>query len=429
MVVVPSRMGQFNKRALLARLQIMGAASRAGLAKSLGLSQPTAGKIVDEMLKIGVLQEVTGDPPVDQPNRRVHGDARGAVGRPGRIIQFDRMQMRFIAIQLGVVETSVAALPVGVDREDRWKIQYPTPDDAQQWRQQLGKAATRVQGRQFWGVLVSVPGIVDERKGEVIFSPNLHWTEGKKLPELVQAVWRAPVALVQEERALALGHKAADPDQEDFLLVDFGEGVGGAAIVAGKLYMHPLPMSGELGHTPILGNKRPCGCGAVGCLETLASTTGLLQSFAATVPNAQRSWPALVKFVAEQGLTSWLVEALEASAAVIAGALNVSGLRRVVITGSLVELPPAVFRYLAAAIERGAMWARFGRVEIQGAPRRRMAGLVAAGIDRLVIPMTEAERSFETLMGVQDQHGADSKPHRATAARRRKNRWRGDPFR
>ena len=36
--------------------------------------------------------------------------------------------------------------------------------------------------------------------------------------------------LVQEIRALALGHLTAEPGGEDFLLVDFGEGVGGATL-------------------------------------------------------------------------------------------------------------------------------------------------------------------------------------------------------
>ena len=42
---------------LLARLQQMGVASRAELAKSLGLSQPTSGKIVDQLLALGVIEE------------------------------------------------------------------------------------------------------------------------------------------------------------------------------------------------------------------------------------------------------------------------------------------------------------------------------------------------------------------------------------
>ena len=64
--------------------------------------------------------------------------------------------------------------------------------------------------------------------------------------------------------------------------------------------------------------------------------------------------------------------------------------QRVVITGSLTELPPVVVEHLSAAIQSGAMWARFGQVECLGAPRCRASGLVAIGIDRLVVPeMTE----------------------------------------
>ncbi|MGA2747917.1 MAG: ROK family transcriptional regulator [Verrucomicrobiota bacterium] len=378
MIVVPSKMGQLNKRAVLARLQVLGAASRAELAKSLGLSQPTTGKIVDDLLKLGLLREV------DEQR-----GAAAALGRPGRRLRLDGLRPRFVAIELGVSETCLAALPLAAPGEDDWTVRVPTPATPPAWQRALAKAAPRLSCKDLWGVLVSVPGVVDESKGAVLFSPNLHWTEGNMLPGLIKKVWNAPVALVQEERALALGHHVSEPAQEDFLLVDFGEGVGGAAIVGGKLLVPPLPLSGEIGHTPVLGNKRPCGCGAVGCLETLVSTSGLLRSFAGARPGARADWPALERLIADEGLAPWLAEGLEAAAAAIAGALNVCGLRRVVVTGSVVELPPAVFRYLAAAIERGTLWARLGRIEVLSAPRRRSAGLAAAGIERLVLPMMD----------------------------------------
>jgi len=47
--------------------------------------------------------------------------------------------------------------------------------------------------RNTFGCLVSVPGIVDEKHGRVLFSPNLHWTESANLAELIQGVWDAPV--------------------------------------------------------------------------------------------------------------------------------------------------------------------------------------------------------------------------------------------
>jgi predicted NBD/HSP70 family sugar kinase len=377
-ILVPAKMGQLNKRALLARLQLLGSASRAELAKSLGLSQPTAGKIVDEMLEIGLLEEFDGD-------RR----QASALGRPGRRLRFETRSPRLVTIQLGVTETSLSAVPVGASGEDNWQTRFATPSSPAQWRRALAKSAGDIVRKGLWGVIASVPGVVDEKNDTVLFSPNLHWTEGPALKGMIAEVWDVPVALVQEERALAMGHQALTPAQEDFLLVDFGEGVGGAAMIGGKPFVPPLPISGELGHTPVIGNTRPCGCGGVGCLETLVSTSGLLRSYAESRPKSASNWPAFVEYIAGQGVVAWLAETLESTAAVIAGALNVCGLRRVIVTGSLAELQPAVLRYLSAAIQRGTLWARLGRVEVEGALRRRTAGLVSTGIERIVLPRIE----------------------------------------
>lgn len=405
MIVVPARMGRINKRALLSRLQRMGTASRADLAKSLGLSQPTAGKIVDQLLAVGVLEEADPDQASSNTANFGHKSAP-KLGRPGRLLRLNQTQPRFLGLQLGVSETSLAPLPVGTSGEDRWSVHVPTPRSASAWVRQLRKAAAGLGHKDFWGVLVSVPGIVDEKAARILFSPNLHWTEGIDLPALIRQVWHAPTFLVQEERALALGQQAVDSSGEDFLLVDLGEGAGGAVIVAGKLYAHPLPISGELGHTPVLGNRRPCGCGATGCLETLMSTRGLLEGFATAARKGPKDWPALVQSVEQNGIAPWLAKALDATAAVIAGALNVLGLRRVILTGSLSDLPRCVFEHLSDAIVKGALWGRFGKLECELAPRRRTAGLVAVGIDRLVVPMAEAERQHETLLHVAATHGA-----------------------
>jgi predicted NBD/HSP70 family sugar kinase len=395
MVLIPAKMGRINKRALLGRLQHVGKASRADLAKSLGLSQPTAGKIADELLRLGVLEEVDEEAAGTKGGVRRAMNSRARVGRPGRILRLNRSRARFLAIQLGVSETNLAALPVGAAPEDRWAVQVKTPASADAWVRQLKLAAAKLPGEDYWGVLVSVPGIVDEPGAKVLFSPNLHWTESADLTELVRRVWSAPVALVQEERALALGHQYVDSDDEDFLLVDFGEGVGGAAIVAGRPYTTFLPLNGELGHTPVLGNHRKCGCGAVGCIETLVSMRGLMLSFAAAHPDLPQSWEQLGKVLETEGIQPWLAETLQATAVVISGALNVLGLRRVIVTGILTELAPAVMAELSESILKGAMWARFGAVKVEAAPRRRTAGLVAVGIDRMVLPMEKHAKNNE----------------------------------
>ncbi len=382
MIYDPSRMGQLNRRALLRRLQKLGVASRAELAKSLGMSQPTAGKIVDELIAAAVLEEVD----VAETN----GAETGLRGRPGRKLRLNHSKSRLLAIQLGLQSTTVTPLALGIPDADEWQCQFSlAPNEARPartWENQLRVAAKKIGRQDFLGALVSVPGVLDEHANRILFSPNLHWTEKFDLAKIVQRVWKLPVLLVQEERALALGHHLANPDCEDFLLVDFGEGVGGAIIVDGKPFANPLPISGEIGHTPVLGNARKCGCGATGCMETLVSLRGLLESFSAATRGKKKSWPQLREHIFEKGIEPWLAQSLDAAATAVAGALNVLGLRRVFVTGSLTELPPAVMAHLSRAVESGSMWAKFGRVECVAAPRHRTAGLIAVGIDRLIVP-------------------------------------------
>jgi len=372
-------MGRLNKRALLRRLQKAGLASRAGLAQALGMSQPTAGKIVDELLAAGVLEEVeTAD----------SGKTRR--GRPGRMLRLNQSQPRLIAVQLGQSETTVAGLSLGGTGGDQWDCSFALADHEadpiRAWEKQLRLAAKKIGGKNFLGALLSVPGLVDEKTNRILFSPNVHWTERADLAAIVRRVWNVPVLLVQEQRALAVGHHLTHPGCEDFLLVDFGEGVGGAVVMDGKLLAHPLPISGEIGHTPVLGNRRPCGCGAVGCMETLIAQRGLLESFAAAQRKRKATWADLHQYILQNGLPAWLARSLDAAAVAICAALNVLGLRRVVVTGTLAELPPTVMAHLAQAVQNGSMWAKFGSVECVAAPRHRLTGLVAIGVDRLVVP-------------------------------------------
>jgi predicted NBD/HSP70 family sugar kinase len=373
---LPSSLRRSNERTLLGLLMRTGAASRAQLAKAGGISQPTCGKIIDDLIALGVVREL-----------HEGGGPRERAGRPGRIVCLESSKPRFLAIQFDVHETSFALLPVGVPAEDRWDVSKDTTDSASGWLRHAATVAKTLPVQEIWGVLVSVPGVVDEAVGRVLFSPNIHWSEKADLPKLIRKVWDAPVLLVQENRAAALGHLYAGSKAQDFLLVDFGHGVGGAIVESGRLFHSPLPLNSELGHTPIPGNHRQCGCGATGCLETKMSREGLLHSFVEANRGQAEDWGAMIAHVRSEGIKPWLAESLAAAGSVIAGALNVLGLRHVVVTGSLTEMPPAVMDHLAAAIREGAMWGRFGTVTCESAPRRRIAGLVAAGIDRLLVPL------------------------------------------
>jgi len=380
---VPSKIGQLNRLALLNRLQQAGSASRAGLAKSLELSQPTVGRIADELLRWGIVEELEG-----RSGGGARSGTRSKAGRPGRVLSLNRSRRRFLGIHLDVRETRFSMMPACPRAADQWDLVLPTPGTPREWRSLLGEASSRLHSDDLLGVILCVPGIVDESAGRILFSPNLHWTEKARLSDALREFWSQPIVMIQELHALALGHRLLQRGDEDFLAVDLGDGVGSASVVSGRLYSSRSPVSGELGHTPVRGNTRRCGCGGIGCVETLISRSGLFRSWAEASPEATRDLPDLSRHVQDNGVPDWLIDTLEAAGAVVAGALNVMGLRRLIVSGVLNELPQAVQERFASAVSQGALWGRFGEISCTFAPRHHTAGMVAVGLDRLVAPAT-----------------------------------------
>lgn len=364
---------QINQRKLVHTMLRLRRASRVKLAEATGMSQTTIGRIADDLIAQHVLSEVDHDETPMQIGPR-------QLGRPVKMLELDRTRMRFLLIQLGVRQTRIAATPIAIPQTERWTRKFATANSKEAWLESLKRACAKLPLRNIQAVIMSCPGVVDEQSGRVLLSPNLRWSEQIDFPDGLRAITRAPVFFLQEIRALALGQLAIEPGLEDFLLVDFGDGLGAASVIGGKLQSGHIPLSGELGHTPVLNNKRPCGCGSIGCIETLVSRRGLIKSYAEH--GGQRRWKALLAEIRDHGLPPWFKTALDAAAINVAGALNMDGIPNVICTGSIAEFPEAAADYFFTQIRRDAMWARLGSVTCRATPRRRMAGMITTGIDR-----------------------------------------------
>lgn len=372
MRAIPASLRLTNQGAIVDQLLRLGVATRAELAKATGMSQPTSGKIIDELLEAEIVESVVED-----------GRERN-VGRPGKLVRLAESPARFLIIELGATRTSLAALPLAPLELEAWPCSFETPPSGAEWAKRLRTELATLPLTEAWGAVISVPAMVDERAAKVLLSPNLHWLEHANLPELVGTAFEAPVTLIQEVKALALGELHAQKHEGDFLLVDVGEGVGGAIVIGQRPYDGPLPIAGEIGHTRVRGNERPCGCGNRGCVETLVAVPYLLQSLREASGNAHAAIAELHAAIALDPAPPWLFDALDSLGACIGGALNSFGLPRVVLTGFLLELPSAPRAYLERAIVRSSTWSRFSPIEIGFGPRRRARGLVLAGIQRFI---------------------------------------------
>jgi predicted NBD/HSP70 family sugar kinase len=364
-----------NQATILEQLLERRTASRADLAKATGMSKPTTGKIVDDLARAGVVEEV-----------KLGNGTRGVVGRPGKQVRLTTTKPRFVVIELGVQWTKMAALPPMPLDSEHWDAIFETPNDAEAWLERVTANALHLDIKRPIAVLASASGIVDERESRVLLSPNLHWTENADLPRMLRRVWASPFGLVQENRALALGEWGYGADDNDFLLVDIGEGMGGALMLGGRPYQGALPLSAEIGHTRLPSNDRLCGCGGHGCVETLASEKGLVRTLREATGDAS-TFGDVVR-ACEKEVPLWMRATLDAAGMAVGAALNTYGVRQVVLVGRVTELLPApATDYLAGAIQRGTMWSRFEPLNIRFAPRRRARGLVLAALQRFVMPV------------------------------------------
>lgn len=78
----------------------------------------------------------------------------------------------------------------------------------------------------------------------------------------------------------ALGEHINNPKYHSSYLLTLGTGVGGGAIINDKIYEGTNFAAGEVGHMFIGTNYNfKCTCGLVSCLETIASSTGIVRLY------------------------------------------------------------------------------------------------------------------------------------------------------
>jgi glucokinase len=128
------------------------------------------------------------------------------------------------------------------------------------------------------GIGMGVPGMIDSKAGNVIYSNNLKWKDfriGEKVAELTGL----RVKIANDANVAALGEVkfGAAKGFDNVVMLTLGTGVGGGIVADGKLLEGNKSAGAELGHMVITQNGEQCSCGRKGCLEAYASATALIR--------------------------------------------------------------------------------------------------------------------------------------------------------
>ena len=120
------------------------------------------------------------------------------------------------------------------------------------------------------------PGVIDQERGVVLFTPNLPWRD-YPIREHMEQHFGVPFFVGNDVNLGVLGeHRfGAAKGYRNVAGFFIGTGLGGGMIINGELYLCSRFMAGEFGHMVLDPEGPLCGCGQRGCLETFSSKTGM----------------------------------------------------------------------------------------------------------------------------------------------------------
>ncbi|GIP61643.1 glucokinase [Virgibacillus pantothenticus] len=157
---------------------------------------------------------------------------------------------------------------------------------------------------QVLGIGVGAPGFIEDKTGFVYEAVNIGW-KNYPLGEFLTERSKLPVFVENDANVAALGEnwRGAGNQVANLIAITLGTGVGGGIIANGRVVSGEAGIGGEIGHVIVDLNGSNCNCGRKGCLETIASATGIARQ---AIEKAQSSPESgLAKILAANGsLTS-----------------------------------------------------------------------------------------------------------------------------
>lgn len=233
----PKSMKRENKKMVLRYLIESGPHSRVEIARKTGLAQSAIWRIIEELVNEGLVEE------------------KGtATGRRRKAVTYGptRSFITSIIYNVEVLETLVA---VGF-LDGAWRMieRFSTPKDFGEFKQRVTSSyenilKSHVLNKNISKVVFSLPGIVNTESKFLIHAPNLGWRDidfQKEFGNLDLEV------LVENDSNLSLlaeeffSQDVKESDVAFFLY--FGEGIGGAISVNGKIVRGENFAAGEIGH-------------------------------------------------------------------------------------------------------------------------------------------------------------------------------------
>ncbi|MDR7072728.1 ROK family glucokinase [Fictibacillus barbaricus] len=212
-----------------------------------------------------------------------------------------------VGVDLGGTTIKIAFITLDGHIVEKWEIPTNINEDgksivkdiAQSIKNQLVQLSETEE--KLLAIGMGAPGFIDMKTGFIYHAVNIGW-KNYALKEELERETGLPVIVDNDANIAAIGEMwlGAGDGEGNLLMVTLGTGVGGGIIVNGHIMHGTNGMAGEIGHiTSIPEGGAACNCGKTGCIETIASATGIARIAKEKAGNDKSS--ALNRILSENG--------------------------------------------------------------------------------------------------------------------------------
>ena len=258
--------------------------SRADLAKRSGLSAPTISRIIEGLIREGLVTEI--------------GVGVSHGGRKPTLLKFSGFDSYIVGIDLGT--TNIYGVLSDLDANIVAEIKTPTLVEKgfDRVMEQTSEVISELRGHlrsrkgRICGIGLAIAGLINRDREIVEFSPDFHWHDVDVRAALSRSHADIPIIFDNVTRVMSLGEiwYGAGRNYQDFVMVNIGYGIGAGVIIRGTPLYGSLGMAGEFGHITFdKDSDAQCECGNFGCLEALASGNAIAKAARKELENGAAS--------------------------------------------------------------------------------------------------------------------------------------------
>ncbi|GAA4195783.1 ROK family protein [Streptosporangium oxazolinicum] len=218
------------------------------------------------------------------------------------------------------------------------------------------------------------------------------WREFPLVGAVSELLPGLPVALAGDAQCMALGEwwRGGHSRSRALLGIVVSTGVGGGLVLDGVPYVGPTGNAGHIGHIAVDRDGELCPCGAVGCLETIASGPSMVRWALANGWNAPDERPDARALSADAARGTPVAQlafqrAADALATAILTTAALFDIDDVVIGGGVSGAGETLLAPLRQAVAKRAGLAFLRRLNVERTSLERDAGLYGAAA--LVLPV------------------------------------------